>query len=209
MEHVVQEINDLFVFNDNADILLEKFNQLINKVELNIQMEMHSLLSLEALKFFYENRARLQISDEVKEHLVWWYFKCKFNEFILDSEFQDLLLVYKETQYISLESIVISLLKANILSVNQVVDADSVFSSKAYKRERYAHSCQIDIMKGNKLDLSKVNALLNFRLYPLLESAISKDCISKEGIQLLSMPYLEAADKKIRLKLANLAQKYL
>lgn len=155
----------------------------------------------------------LNIADGVKEHLVWWYFKVrieKCNGEISDRDFDILLEVFSSTQYISLESIVISVLKANhLLTEGQLQKADNIFASKAYRKERFGYSSRMDIMKGKIMDIKQVQKLIEFRHYSVLEMALEKGCLSREGVRLLSTPYSGTTDKKIRLKLARLAQKKL
>jgi len=214
LEGAAIRINELFGSRIiSPEFVIGKVNQLINEQEKSSQLEIHSKLTYESLRFLFEKRDMLNIADGVKEHLVWWYFKVrieKCNGEISDRDFDKLLEVFSSTQYISLESIVISVLKANHhLTEGQLQKADNIFASKAYRKERFGYSRRMDILKGKIMDIKQVQKLIEFRLYSVLEMALEKGCLSHEGVRLLSTPYSGTTDKKIRLKLAQLAQKKL
>ncbi|SFF40136.1 hypothetical protein SAMN04487969_1346 [Paenibacillus algorifonticola] len=92
---------------------------------LDEQLELHGRISPRALHNIYNVRGKVNMHPHVKEHIAFAYFSGKIAEQgqVDKSLFNEMLLEYKANGFTGLESILITEMKKDGLSLAQVIEA--------------------------------------------------------------------------------------
>ncbi|KEQ23517.1 hypothetical protein [Paenibacillus tyrfis] len=189
--------------------MIKRLEHLITQLELGQQLELHSSLSEEALSMIYSFRKRLAVAPAVQEHLVWRYFKggvSKSGDSIDAKLFDEMIHEFIDSGSLGVESIIIQVVKSDILTESQLEKAKSVLTSKAFEKEYLACSFRKKIDSGMMLDSGDIHKLLEIRAYSILELAIDKKAVTSDGLNCFVAPGEGTSDKKMKLNLFRKAQ---
>ncbi|AFC30351.1 hypothetical protein PM3016_3522 [Paenibacillus mucilaginosus 3016] len=193
------------------DSLYEGVEAHLRGLELSKQLQIHNLLDVEALRLIYCCRETSSLDDSVLEHLIWRYFQLMLdlqgNRFT-DALLNELLTEYSRKRSMALESIVIRGLKEDRFSEAQSAEADLVFTSKVYRKERLASVCRRIVREGSRLTAEEVNRLLELRLYAVLESALERGCLEQDALEKLTASIAGINDSKKRTRLQEMAREH-
>ncbi|CAG7648149.1 hypothetical protein PAESOLCIP111_05538 [Paenibacillus solanacearum] len=207
---VIEKINGIAVqANIDGEQTAIAIGEIISRLEIGRQFELHSQLSEIALTLLVSYRDKLNINQEVKEQFVWWYFREKVQKSgkRIDSNLlSELFHEYASSKSVGLESIVIQAIKSDVLTEAQLLQAEAIFSSKTFEKESFAYTIRKKIDLGAMLDKTDVSKLLDFRLYLVLEKALDNKLVPVEGLDYVTSPSDGTPDKKARLKLFQKAQ---
>jgi hypothetical protein len=173
-------------------------------------MNLFSELSTEAINRIYPLLDKIAIHNHTREHITWTYYKQRIHGLSsLSSDiFQDILNVYLIFKFLALESLVIEMLKTDILSLTQVKIAEKVFLSKAFSKESVAFKYRDMIRSGKKLNSEDVLELLQLRAYTTLDFAIEKNAITTDGLNQIVEPVEKEKDRKTRMALFQKANSH-
>ncbi|WP_068773830.1 hypothetical protein [Paenibacillus sp. FJAT-26967] len=213
MSDHITTINSIFEQKSlDKNSLLRKINEAMAVLSIGEQLELHCLLSTEALVGLYETIGEIDINSQAKEHITWHYFKQRLlveSSIVGDDFLKDLLSVYEVTRYLALESLIIELLKTFRITNEQLVKIEDNVKSKTFLKESILYKYRSYIVRDNKLTKDEVIELLNLRAYHILDFALESNAVSVEGLNQLILPIVTSADKKRKEGLYNKAKSKL
>ncbi|MCP1310210.1 hypothetical protein [Paenibacillus tyrfis] len=189
--------------------MIKSLELLITQLELGQQLELHSLLSEEALSMIYSFRKRLAVAPAVQEHLVWRYFSGKVSKSgdSIDAKlFDEMIQEFIDSRSLGIESIIIQAVKSDFLTDSQLEKAKSVLTSKVFEKEYLACSFRKKIDSGVILDSGDIRKLLEIRAYSILELAIDKKAVTSDGLNCFVAPGEGTPDKKMKSNLFRKAR---
>ncbi|WP_341278981.1 hypothetical protein [Paenibacillus sp. FSL H8-0537] len=207
--NIIAFLEAIHLENDNEDDqLIGTINLLLAKMDLDEQLELHGRLSPKALSNIYNARDKVEMHPQVKEHIVFAFFGGKIVEQgqIAKPLFNEMLYEYKANGFISLESILITAMKKDSLSLAQVMELEQFLSGSAFLKEAEAFKCRGKVRSGEKLDADQVVNLLHLRAYHALDFALDHGAISENGLKALEEPTASESDRKIKLALFQKAR---
>jgi hypothetical protein len=207
----IEKVAVLLECNNFDDFyVIQELNSIINQLDNREQMNLFSELSTEAINRIYPLLDKIAIHNHTREHITWTYYKQRIHGLSsLSSDiFQDILNVYLIFKFLALESLVIEMLKTDILSLTQVKIAEKVFLSKAFSKESVAFKYRDMIRSGKKLNSEDVLELLQLRAYTTLDFAIEKNAITTDGLNQIVEPVEKEKDRKTRMALFQKANSH-
>ncbi|WP_110930291.1 hypothetical protein [Paenibacillus bouchesdurhonensis] len=199
--------------SDRLDLseLAAEINHIISKHELSEQLELNGKINKQQLNRLFSVLNLVDMDPSVKEHITWNYFKNKCDEtdttYINEELLEEIIANYMENQYLGLESVIIDALKTDRIQLNQILNLEKIFFSKAFIKESVAYKYREIVRNGGILDKEQVATLLKYRAYTSLEFAIEQHAVSKDGLNEIHKPNNHENDRRLREKLFYKAQK--
>ncbi|GBF74330.1 hypothetical protein PA598K_02668 [Paenibacillus sp. 598K] len=199
------QINAIVLSASNDASLINRVNRLLSNLGMSEQLSLHHDLSDAALDFIYQNIDDITLDDGPLEHIVWSFFWRKVKQKSLSEElFSRLVDAYERTKYVALESLVIGLIKEDLLTEAQLNEVLARIPTKTVLKESFASRCRRNLQHGQSLSQEDMITLLDNRSYSTVRFAITTRSISREALLILEQPYTGEKDKKIRLELTRL-----
>jgi hypothetical protein len=162
------------------------------------QLQLHSQLHFESLKFITEHKDQMNLPNDAIEHIIWFHYSSQ--------EWTDELLLriieeYKKEPFIALESLIIRGLKHDSVTTNQYDIIDKFFPGKEIKRQLFFWLVRRKLNRKEELTKNEVERILELRGFTYLEEAFEKGLINESFKELFSDPKPGDNDKKHKEKL--------
>ncbi|MFC5986490.1 hypothetical protein ACFPXP_08625 [Marinicrinis lubricantis] len=190
--------------------LIEEMNKLLESPDISEQLQLHDRSNKNQLTQLFNILKFLQVSPSAKEHIVWKYYKDKFegriSKHINVELLKDLLHSYKQHNYSALESIIIDALKTDSIKQEDIIFLEETFSSRSFVKELFAYKCRMEIRRGRKLSKEHIVQLLNAREYFTLRFALERKAIMEDGLAEFRKPTDNEKDRKHKEWLYHMAQ---
>ncbi|GAA0134691.1 hypothetical protein YSY43_15310 [Paenibacillus sp. YSY-4.3] len=191
--------------------LAAEINDIISEHELSEQLELNGSINKKQLARLYSVLHLVDLDSSVKEHIAWDYFKNKYEEtntrYISEDLLEEIVETYTKSKYLGLESVIIDALKTDRIQLNQILNLEKIFFSKAFIKESVAFKYREIVRNGGILDKEQVVTLLKYRAYTSLEFAIDQHAVSNDALLEIRKPSPQENDRKLREKLFYKAQK--
>ena len=202
---IIQEIQLLTeTIKDNDKLLAHKLAESFSKLDVSEQLSLHSELPLRVLDILVRLRNKIDVVNNVKEHLVWHYYDhLLFNNNVIDdSVLEELFICYQEEKYIALESIIINLLKRHKLKGYQVEKIKTVVESREIKK----YVIDFEISNGKVADEDTIKKLYELRAYETLNYILANNSLELDTLNEFRNPEQTEMDRRTKMKLYQKAQ---
>ncbi|AZK44934.1 hypothetical protein [Paenibacillus lentus] len=187
-----------------------EINHIISQHELSEQLELNGSINKQQLARLYSVLHLVDMDSSVKEHIAWNYFKNKYEEtntrYISEDLLEEIVETFTESKYLGLESVIIDALKTDRIQLNQILNLEKIFFSKAFIKETVVFKYREIVRNGGILDKEQVVTLLKYRAYTSLEFAIDQHAVSNDALLEIRKPSPQENDRKLKEKLFNKAQ---
>ncbi|WP_371368293.1 hypothetical protein SRRS_19260 [Sporomusa rhizae] len=202
---IIQEIQLLTeTIKDNDKLLAHKLAKSFSKLDVSEQLSLHSELPLQVLDTLVRLRNKIDVVNNVKEHLVWhYYYHLLFDNNVVDDlVLEELITCYQEEKYIVLESIIINLLKKHKLEGYQIENIKTAVES----REIAKYVVDFEIRNGKIVDKETIKKLYELRAYETLNYILENNSLELDTLNEFRNPEQTEMDRKTKMKLYQKAQ---
>lgn len=158
----------------------------------------------------------LNFSEEVQEHLIWAYFKNKLDEESLNEHLLfEILNKYKEKKLLAIESVIITAIKEDKVSISQLdhlrefFNDQGLLSEKAFLKESLSLQVRLKSKNGQKLNRKEVEELYAREAFRTLQSMLQEEKVDPEALKIFEHPKAGEKNKRLKASLFDEAQKLL
>lgn len=201
---LISKLNKVLENTSDRDKVIKLTNELLNTISISEQLEIHSLLSFRSLEKLITIQENLDLNTDVKEHLLWFYFKQKIEKndqsevtFIINA----IVKYYQKEPLIALESLIIDMFKKNIIKDEHVEIVNQYFFSSEIKKQLLIYRIHKSISEGNFINDKDIESLLNMRAFTTIEEIINKGFLKKTAYHIFKEPTPGEKDAKHKKRL--------
>jgi hypothetical protein len=188
-----KEIHILVLQDDRT-----RLSDLINSLSVSDQLSIHTELDLESLRYITENRENLTLNYNALEHIVWNYYRqLPWSDELLIILLEE----FKKERFIALESIIISAIKNDKTTREQIELISPEFTDKEIIRQLFFWEIRKKVNSQESLKSPEVKKLLDLKGYNLLLQAFEYRLISEFDSDLFIKPEPGSSDRKLKEKL--------
>lgn len=187
---IINEIlkDSVIVTDDTA----ARLNHIFSTITVFEQASLYSDLTDVSLSAIVKYKEKLNLSSEALEHIVWYFYKRELDkrksDFVDDKLLSLMVDDYAATNFLAIESLIIEEMKNDAVTESQIASLSKVFQSKIFLKELYIYKCRNALSNDKPLSKEEVLLLVSYRAYKLLNTALEKRLISKEGLGCLTIP---------------------
>ena len=207
---LIEDINTILESKQEENLIVSSFNKTIKKISSDEQLRLHSYLSIDGLQVMYKIIDMVDIDNDAKEHLIWYYYKelvLEYNDFVNDDLLNQLLDDYQRYNYIALKSMFIDLLKGGKLNVDQVEKIEISINEEEIQKYIYSAKTKDYIDNHKLLNKEQVQKLFKAKAYDVLEYAIDKAAVETDALEEFKNPISGENSRKIKVILYNKAMR--
>lgn len=194
-------INTILATSQDDNAVIIEVNKLLSKMSWSEKLELHGHLSTISLKRIYNLLDKIAITNDVREHILWFYYKKvlqEASEIISDEVLYRIIGDYKKYRFGALESNILDMLQNHRFSREQLVCIENAFYTKTIKKHICILKVKGYIESGNLLSKKQVEELIVVEAYKFVEHLIDDNCLEFDALKEFKKP--EPGEKHRRIK---------
>jgi len=210
---MIQKIEDE---KDEQEFLLQ-IKSFLDSIPDEERRRIPEAFSQNMINRIYPVMNELNFSEEVQEHLIWAYFKNKLDEKeSLDGHLlSEILNKYKEKRLLAIESVIITAIKEDKVSITQLGTIREFFndhgllSEKVFSKESLSLQARLKSKNGQKLNRTEVEELYAREAYRTLQFMLQDEKVDPAALEIFERPEAGEKNRKLKVSLLEEAQKLL